>query len=145
MELQSLKLIVTDTDANQLLREFAPKDLEIGKPAIHFTAEGVRVTGETTALLFKVSFETLWTVALADGCVVARLNSLKVAGIPAGKLRGVLLKVLRDALPKEPGIRVEDEVVRVDLNEVLRKREVPLLVRLTAVRCVEGSIVIEAG
>ena len=102
MELQSLKLVVTEADANQLLSEFAPKDLDIDKPHVQFTPEGIRVTGATRALLFKVSFETLWTVALVEGCVVARLSSLKVAGIAAGKLRGVLLKMLpRTPCPKE--------------------------------------------
>jgi autonomous glycyl radical cofactor GrcA len=143
MELQSLKLVVTDADVDQVLAEFAPRDLEVRDLRVAFTPAGVRVTGATSVLLFSVSFETLWEVALRDGRVVARLSSLKVAGVAAGKLRGVLLKVLRDAVGKAPGITVEDEVVAVDVNAALRARHVPLQVRLKAVRCLDGSVVLE--
>src|SRR5438874_1883209 len=134
MELQALKLIVTDADVNQLLEEFAPKDLEVKNLRVQFTPDGVRVTGSTKALLFTVSFDTLWELALNGKYVEARLNSLKVAGVPAGKLRGILLKMVRDAVAKHPGITVEGEVVRVDANEGLRARGVPLQITLSVVR-----------
>ncbi len=143
MEIQALRLVVTEADANQLLTEFAPKDLEARNLHVSFTPEGVRVTGDTPALLFAVSFETLWEIALAGGRVVARLAALKVAGVPAGKLRGVLLKVLRDAVAGKPGITVDGDVAHVDVNEVLRSHKLPLWVALTAVRCAQGSIAIE--
>ncbi len=144
MEIQALKLIVTEADANLLLGELAPQDLEVRNPHIRFTPDGVCMTGETSMMLFKVSFETLWDIGLLEGCVVARLNALKVAGIPAGKLRGVLLKMVRDALSGKPGIVVENEMVRFDVNEVLRSHQIPLRVALTGVRCVAGSLIIEA-
>ena len=144
MEIQSLKLIVTEADANLLLAEFAPKDLDVGNLRIRLTPEGVRVTGDTAALLFKVSFETLWDVSVLDEEVSLKLASLKVAGLPAGKLRGVLFKVLRDVVSGKPGIAVEDERVRIDVNEIFHSREVPLSVRLTAIRCEAGLVVIEA-
>jgi hypothetical protein len=143
MEIQSLRVVLTDADANQLLTEFAPKDLDARNLRVGFTPGGIRVTGDTPALLFTVSFETLWEVTLVESGVVARLSALKVAGVPAGKLRGVLLKVLRDAVTGKPGITFEGEAVRVDVNEVLRAHRVPLKVTLTAVRCTEGSVVIE--
>src|SRR5438067_9297428 len=102
MEIQSLKVVITDADANQLVTEFAPRDLDVRNLRVHFTPEGVRVTGETPALLFTVSFETLWEITLVEGGVAARLAALKVAGLPAGKLRGVLLKVVRDAVAGRP-------------------------------------------
>ena len=144
MELQALKLVVTDADANQLLAEAAANGLEARSLRVHFTTEGVQVTGETSALLFKVSFETLWELTLHDGRVGAKLKSMKVAGVPAGKLRAVLLKVLRDAVAGRPGIAVEDEAVTVDVNTMLSAQRLPLRVGLTAVRCGEGNVVIEA-
>ena len=143
MEIQSLKLVVTDADAIRLLTQFAPKDLEARNLSVRFTPDGVRITGDTPALLFTVSFETLWEVTLVDGAVVARLSSLKVAGMPAGKLRGVLLKMLRDAVAGRPGIVFEGETVTVNVNEVLRSHRVPLEVTLSAVRCAEGRLSIE--
>jgi hypothetical protein len=144
MEIQALKLVVTEADANQLLTEFAPKDIEARNLHVCFTPEGVRVTGDTPALMFTVAFEALWEITLVDSRVVARLAALKVAGIPAGKLRGVLLKVLRDAIAGEPGITVDGDMAQVDVNEVLRSHRVPLRVTLTAARCGEGNVVFEA-
>jgi hypothetical protein len=143
MEIQSLKLVVNEDDANRLLTEFAPPDMEVENLRLRFTPEGVRVQGDTRALFFKVSFEALWEISTADGNVAARLNSMKVAGIQAGKLRGVLMKMVRDGVARVSGITVEDESVRVDVSEVLRSRGIPLRVVLTAVRCLEGSVVIE--
>jgi hypothetical protein len=143
MEIQSLKLMVEEGIANQLLADHAPPDMEVENLRVQFTPEGVRVLGDTRAMLFKVSFESLWELSVAEGNVAARLNSMKVAGIPATKLRGVLLRMVRDAVSKMPGIAVEDEVVRVTVGEMLRSRGIPLRVNLTAVRCLEGSVVIE--
>ena len=143
MELQSLKIVVTDADANQLLAEFAPKDLEARNLCVGFTPGGVRISGDTQALLFTVSFETLWEVALVEGGVLARLSALKVAGVPAGKLRGVLLKVLRDAVAGRPGFVFEGEAVRVDVNQVLRAHRIPLQVALRAIRLADGTVTVE--
>ena len=145
MDIQALKLVVTEADANQLVSEFAPKDLEIDKLQLRFTPEGVRVSGEMPALMFRVSFETLWELSLDAGRVLARLHTLKVAGIPAGKLRGILLKMVRDAVAKHPGITVENEVVCVDPNAILRAHVLPLTIRLTALTCAAGSVLVEAG
>jgi hypothetical protein len=144
MEIQSLKLIVTEADANLLLAEFVPADLEVKNLHVRFTPEGVQVTGETQALLFKVSFSTLWEMAVLDEKVMLRLSSMKVAGIPAGKLRGVLMKVLRDAVAGKPGITVGDERIEVDVNAILQAREVPLRMRLTTIHCDAGVVVVSA-
>jgi len=144
MEIESLKLVVTDADANRLLAEFAPKDLEVENVRVSFTSAGILVTGDTSALLFKVSFETLWDVSALEGHFVAQLRALKVAGIPAGRLRGVILKVLRDTVQGQPGVTVLEEMIRVEINEVLKTRDIPLRVQLRTVRCADGAIVLEA-
>jgi hypothetical protein len=81
---------------------------------------------------------------LIGGDVVVQLNALKVAGVAAGPLRGVLLKMMRDAVAGKAGLSVQEDAVRINVNEVLRAHELPLSVKLTAVRCVDGHIVIEA-
>jgi len=144
MEIQALRLVVTEVEANRLLNERAPKSGDIEDVQIRFAPEGVVVTGKTPALFIKVGFETVWSLTAVDGLIETRLASLKVAGLPAGKFRGLLLKMARDAVAGRPGIVVEEEVIRVDVNEVLRARNIPVTVRPTAIRCTAGTLVVEA-
>jgi hypothetical protein len=84
-------------------------------------------------------------LTVAAGRVQARLASVKVAGLPATLLRGVLLKVIRDATAQQPGIEVHDDSISVDLAPLLLARNVPVTVHLTAVRPGAGHLLIEAG
>ena len=143
MEIQSLKLIAADADANQLAAELGKNAGDVENLHIACTPEGVVVAGRTTALLFKISFETLWEIRLVDNLAVARLTSLKVAGIPAGRMRGMILKLLRDVVAKQPGVGVFEEEVRVDINEVLKARNFPLRIKLKAITLGAGTITIE--
>jgi hypothetical protein len=93
----------------------------------------------------KMSFETLWEVSVAAGVVQSRLAHVKVAGLPATLLRGVLLKVIRDATAQQPGLSVQDDAVRIDVQEALRAKGIPLNVYPTAVQCGEGHVILEAG
>jgi hypothetical protein len=145
MEIQALKLVVVDEEANRLLGEYAPKEGDIQNLRVRFTPEGVVVTGDTKALFVKMGFETMWEMSLVEGHVVVRLTSLKVAGLPAGKFRGLLLKMARDAVAGEAGIVVEEDVVRVDVNAVLQARRLPVTLRLTAIQCTMGVLTVEAG
>jgi hypothetical protein len=145
MEIQALKVLLTEDEANRLLAEHARKEGEIENLRLRFAPDGVIVAGDTKALFFKVGFETLWTVAVVEERLVVRLASLKVAGLPAGKFRGLLLKMARDAVAGETGVVVEEDTIRVDVNEALRARRIPVTVRLSAIRCSAGALTVEAG
>jgi hypothetical protein len=145
MEIQALKLFVTEEEINDLLTKFLPPDLPVQDLVVRLTPDGVVVQGVYPTLLVKMAFETLWEVTAAGPEVEARLANVKVAGLPAGKLRGLLVKMIRDAAAPEPGVRVQDESLRVDLEEALRAKGLPLQVNFTAVRCSLKSLVLEAG
>jgi hypothetical protein len=145
MEIQALKVLLTEDEANRLLAEHARSDAEIENVRLRFAPEGVIVTGDTKALFFKVGFETLWTAAIVDTRIVVRLASLKVAGLPAGKFRGMLLNMARDAVANEAGVVVEEESICIELNEALRARRIPVTVRLTSIHCSAGALTVEAS
>ncbi len=145
MEIHSLKLSITDAEINDLLTEFTPSGSSVEDLRVRLTPEGIVILGEYSALFMKMAFETLWEVKGAGSAVEARLASIKVSGLPAGMLRGVLLKTLRDMTAQEPGIRIEDESIHVDLAKHTAVQKLRLRIHLTAVRCHPGSLVIEAG
>jgi hypothetical protein len=145
MDIQALKLFVTEDEINDLLARFLPPDLPVQKLGVRLTPEGVVVQGVYPTLLVKMAFETLWEITAAGTEVEARLADVKVAGLPAGKLRGLLVKMIRDAASREAGVCVRNESVRVDVGEALRAKGLPLRVNFTGVRCSLNSLVLEAG
>src|SRR3954469_21761959 len=96
MEILALKLFVTEASVNDLLTRFLPGQGSVENLRLRLTPEGVVIQGDYPALLVKMAFETLWEVTAVGGEVRARLAKALVAGMPAGMLRGVLLKVIRD-------------------------------------------------
>jgi hypothetical protein len=145
MDIQNLHLLVTEADVNQLMDRFLPKNGPVENVRVRLRPEGIDVVGDYPTPLGKMGFETLWTVEAVGGQVHAHLAALKVAGVPAGLLRGVLLKTLRDVTAREPGVQIEDETVRINVEEALRAQGFPLRVYLTSVRCGPGSLFVEAG
>src|SRR6516165_6735222 len=116
MDIQALRMTVTQDDLNRLLARLLPKDVEVENLSIGLTAEGVVVRGKYPALMLSVPFETVWDVTGAGSGVKARLSALRIAGLPAGKMRTVLLKVLRDSAVRARGVSVQEEAVLVDLE-----------------------------
>jgi hypothetical protein len=146
MDIQKLQLLVTEDEANRLLSAHLPAGTEVEELTLRLTPEGVVLSGKYPTLLLRVSFQTVWSLAvLAGGDVEARLASLRVAGLPAGKLAGVLFAAVRDAVADRPGVRIDGEVIRVSPNELLRGEGLPLRVTLTRIICGEGRLTIAAG
>jgi hypothetical protein len=81
----------------------------------------------------------------AGTLLVMRLAAVKVSGLPARMLRGVLLKTIRDMAAGEPGVAVDEETIRIDLARHTGAQRVRLRLNLTAVRCAAGELMIEAG
>jgi hypothetical protein len=145
MHVQALRLRVTDADLQTILARYPPEGGSVENLRVRLTPEGVVVQGDYPALMMKVSFETVWEVAAAGPALVVRLAHVKVAGLPAGVLRGVLLRLVRDAAAAEPGVRVENETIHVHLEQLARARAVPLRLNLVAVRTGDGWLTVEAG
>jgi hypothetical protein len=59
--------------------------------------------------------------------------------------RGVLLDVVQEAVAREAGVHLEDEVIHIDIEQAARARKVPLRMRLTRVEHAEGMLIVEAG
>jgi hypothetical protein len=139
-----MNLFVADAEINLLLPRFVPPDLPVEDLRLRITPDGVVIHGVYPALGFRVSFEMLWELTVLPGEVEAHLRDLSVAGFGAGKLRGLLLKMVRDAVGNVPGVRVEDDRVSVNPAELLRAHGAPVSVEIVAVRCMNAVVEIEA-
>ncbi len=108
--------------------------------------DGVLVSGEAQTPLMPLTFESVWAATLVEGRVVVQLTSLTAAGFPATMLRSLVLGMLKDVV-KEPFITATDEAIVVDVQEFVRRRNLPIGLRfeVQAVRCVEGGVFAEAG
>lgn len=145
MEIHTLKVSITEQELNELAAAAPSSNSSVENLVVRLTPEGILVTGTYPVMFMKVGFETLWEVTGAGSIVEARLASIKVSGLPAGKLRGVLVKTLRDLLAREPGVQVTEEAIRVDLSQLTALQKLQFRVHLTGVHCAPGQLVIEAG
>jgi hypothetical protein len=145
MHIHALKLSVTEQELNELVTDLSSGKNSVQNLQVRLTSEGIVVLGEYPTMLMRMAFETLWEVKGIGSIVEARLASVKVSGLPAAMLRAVLLKTLRDLLAPEPGVRVAEESIHVDLSRHTAIQRLRLKIHLTEVRCDPGNLVIEAG
>ena len=146
MDIQILKVYISEQEMQELALKFMPPDAPVKNLAVRAAADGVRVSGEVQTPMLPVSFESLWRPAVTDGRLTVHLAGLSAAGIPATPLRALVLTLLKDAV-KEPFIEVGEEAIVVDVQEFVRRQNLPVALRfdLQAVRCVEGGVEAEAG
>jgi hypothetical protein len=145
MELDLLRLVVTEVDLNRELASHQPADMSLENLAARILPEGIRISGSYSLMVMSLSFETLWTLTGKADTIEARLSDLQVAGFPASKLRSLLLKVLYDSIPPKPGVNVDNDMLRVNLTELLASEKVPLRVNLAGIDCYQGRLVVRVG
>src|SRR4051812_20159887 len=145
MEIQSLKLLLTDADLAALLAHNPPPGEKIDDLKAHITPEGVVVSGRYPTPFFPVAFETTWRLSAAGPEVRAKLAEVRVLGLPGAALSGALMKMIADAVEGKPGVRVENDSVVAHVGEALKAIGLGIVVNLCAVRLSVGAAVIEAG
>jgi hypothetical protein len=145
MEIQALRLFLSEQEANQLLAGRLPPDTPVKQVRVRITPDGVRVSGEYPTMLANMPFDTHWRLAVVNGQIEVRLADLTAGGFPV-PLRGLVLRALGDHIAA-PGLRVTDEAILVDVQEVVRRQDPPVRLEfhLRSVTCVAGGVVVEAG
>lgn len=145
MDIQTLKLFVSEQELNELVRQNQPPEAPVKNLSVRVTAEGVRVSGEVT-MMITMGFESLWRPGVVDGKAAAHLVGLTAAGFPATPLRRFVLDALKDAI-KDPAVVVTDDAILVDVQDLVKREKLPVNLRfdVQALRCVEGGVEAEAG
>ena len=145
MEIQGLKLFITDADVAALAARHLASTEAIEDLQVKLTPEGVALSGKYPTAFFKVHFETVWGVGATGPEVRVKLDAVRVAGLPANLLRGALMKTIRDKVEGEPGVSVDDETVIINVVQAARAQGTDLVINFTAVVLSVGTAVIEAG
>jgi hypothetical protein len=144
LEIQSLRLLVTEQDLNDLTAGRLPLDEEVRQVRFRIAPEGIYVSG-VYHMLVKVAFETLWEVEVSRGNLVVRLSGFKALGIPVMLLRSMVMTALSQAVDHLDAVQVEGETVLVDVDRLLEGEGIPVRTNLTAVHCLAGQMVMEAA
>jgi len=145
MEIQSLKLHVADADLAALVLKAGAAAEGVQELKARFTPEGVVVTGKYPTSFLTVSFETTWSVEPAGPEVRVALAGLKVMGVPGGFLRGILMKMAKEAVADMPGFRAEGDAIIVRPADMAKAEGIELDVTFTRVTLSVGAAVVEAG
>jgi hypothetical protein len=144
MEIQALRLLVTEKDLNDLLAQHLPDDQPLENLSVRVAPEGVTVSGEYP-LFVRVAFETLWEPGTQAGKVTARLTGLKAMGLPATVFKGTVLKAIEEAVHQEDWLAFDGDTIVVDVDRLLAREGIPAKTNLSAVRCQVGLLVIESA
>jgi hypothetical protein len=145
MEIQALKLVVSEEGVNSLLAAYVPEDAAVENLRVRIAGEGVSILGNYPTVFGKVPFETLWEMGIVAGRVHARLVALKVSGVPGNMFRKMVLDLIQEVLQREQGVVLEEETLRIDVEAVARSKNVLLLCNLRTMRCEAGRLLVEAG
>jgi hypothetical protein len=146
MEIQSLKVSLTDADIAGLAAEHMPKNDSIEGLQVRLTPEGVLLQGRyATGFGFKVPFETVWQLTAAGPRIDVKLDTIKVAGLPGGMLRTVLMRMVHDNVENQAGISVAEDTIQIDIPAIAKSHGAEVRVNFTAVRMSAGTAVVEVG
>jgi hypothetical protein len=93
----------------------------------------------------KVNFETVWQLEPHGHEIYARLESIQLSGLNASLFRGMLVPMIAEMIEREPGLRMEEDLVIIDTVTLAKSEQVELEVRWQEIRTGEGSWELIAG
>jgi hypothetical protein len=139
MEIQSLKLTVSDADLNQLAsRSFIWPD-SIREVRFAVMPEGLRVTGVYQQFI-GIPFQILWHLSVFEGKVIGRIEGVRAGFISIGFIKKYLLNLIAAAT----NIEMHNGMLVFDVDAVLADKGWPIRANLTSVRCTPGSLILES-
>jgi hypothetical protein len=144
MEIQALRLVITEQDFDQIVARVLPEDLPVKDLRLQVRPDGVHVLG-SYPMVVNVAFEAIWTLAIQEGKLAAHLADFKVVGLGGGLLKPMLMNAIGGALKKREGVRVEGETILVEPDVLFARKGLEVRTNLTGVHCEAGTLVIEAG
>ena len=119
MDIQQLKVVLTEQDLNDLARQHMPPEVAVEDLEIHIQPEGVTVKGMYQVFV-PVSFEVLWELAVDGAMVTARLAKFRTMGMPTNVLKSLIMNLIADAAKKEKWLQIQGDVVRADIDGLLK-------------------------
>lgn len=144
MEIQALKLLVTEQEVNALVAREAASGGAVRDLSVRFSAEGIAIKGRYQ-MVMPMPFETLWQVGVEDGKIVAQLVEIRVVGFPAAMLKGSLMSLIVESVQADGALQAQGDALRIDVDRLLAQRGFPARTNLTGVHCAAGQLIIESA
>ena len=141
MHIESLRLVATEGDLNELASRFLPRPEKISDLRIALVPQGIRITGAYQAAI-RIPFETLWKISVCEGKLAVRLETLKTGIVSLGLAKGYALGAIAVAAGM---LELRGDMLLLDVDALLHEHGLPLRTNLASVRCDYGSLVIESG
>jgi hypothetical protein len=144
MDIQSLRVMLTDADLNEMARKFLPRDAPVKDLRLSIDHAKVQLSGSYPKMMMNIPFSTTWEPSIVGGRFRLRLTATSIVGLPAGILNGIFLDSFRKAATKISGVQVEGDGLLIDVDRLLASKGIPLRTNLKSVRCETGRMTIEA-
>jgi hypothetical protein len=155
MEIQALRLLLTEHDLHQLAVQGVQADFLVRELRVRVTPEGVTFSGVYATSILDVPFATLWQPSVRDGLLAVRLAGIQTGNgdggldvfglVGPGAARGTVMNAIARAVQGEDSIRVHGETILVNPDLLAARRGWPVRTNLTGVRCHEGGLVLESA
>jgi len=139
MEIQLLKLIVSDADLNQLASRILLWPDAIRDVDLAVTPEGVRVTGIYQQFIW-IPFQMLWQLSVSEGKLGARIERVRAGFISIGFLK----KYLLNRITSGTNIVNRNGMLVFDVDALLADNGWPVRLNFTSIRCTLGSLILES-
>jgi hypothetical protein len=139
MEIEALRLIVSDRDLNEIADRFLSPHDAIRGLHIAVIPDGIRVSGKYQKVI-GIPFETLWQVSASDGKICARFEKVRAGFLSLGIVKGYVLDAIAAATTR---LQVKDQTVIFDVDALFQDHGWPLRTNLSSIRCHHGHLVLE--
>jgi hypothetical protein len=139
MEIQLLKLSVSDADLNQLASRIFVRPDAIREIGFAVTPEGVRVMGIYERVI-GIPFQMLWQISIFEGKVGARIERVRAGFISIGFMK----KYLLDRITAGTNIVNRNGMLVFDVDAVLADNGWPVRLNFTSIRCTLGNLILES-
>ena len=142
MQIDQLRLRISDADLRQLLPVLRPRETPVDELSVTITPAGFVAKGKYKQTI-TVGFEAMIKV-IANGAVVGiQLADLKAAGPLGGMLRGVITKMITERLRGYPGVQEASGGVIVDINGVIESLGFASRVKDVKITPGDGEVTVE--
>jgi hypothetical protein len=142
MEIQALKLSLSEQDLNDLLRKYLPADHPIEELSVRVVPEGLTVSG-VYPLFINVHFQTHWQLGLDQGQVSARLDHFKAMGVPGNIFKSAIVKMIEDLAGAGEWVRVRGDTLWFDVDRCIGKFAFTARTHLKNLECQAGRVILE--
>jgi hypothetical protein len=139
MEIQLLKLGVSDADLNHLAYRTFVWPEAIRDVYFAVTPEGIRVTGIYQRII-GIPFQMLWQLSISEGKLVARMERLRAGFINIGLIK----EYLQNLIAAATNIVILNGMLVFDVDALLADKGWPVRLNFTSIRCTLGSLILES-